>query len=390
MKYSEIIEKYVKGELDAEQAAVVERDIEKHEAISEHLAEREEIPELEAMLGVGETKTQTDCDESKAFAKKVRKQIRRAFLKAGLITGLAVLAAVLFCLYALPKIVDRAYYDPTEVVMTDEYGYETNRMSRDLTVFTELFLPTGFRENVEAVSMGYGKYSLYIQQNHSLTGVFRDTAGVLDRGRLTLYDPNILKFPVVNIFQPHRAGVHCFADCRIEAEPTLESLIGDMREGDRRVVYITFKQPLTYSETLYWCVAAYNVTPLWGAACSGGEVKTPVLYGAHLVPYGAVRSLAGEEYPYLSATSCIRSEECMQQHIVSMLRYAADNEEAMKMLTKGQWDDQFTASCRETAADIAENGVRFYGVMFTADAETISEIYTGLDYSAIYVAPLEG
>ncbi|MBO4849050.1 MAG: anti sigma factor C-terminal domain-containing protein [Clostridia bacterium] len=390
MKYSELIEKYVKGELDNEQAAEVAREIEKHEAIAEHIAEREEIPELEALLEGEKAETRSDSDESKAFAKKVRKQIRRAFLKAGLITGLAVLAAVLFCLYSLPKIVDRAYYDPTVVVETDEYGYETNRMSRDLTVFSELFLPAGFRENVEAVSLGYGKYSLYIQQNHSLTGVFRDTAGMLDRGRLTLYDPNILKFPVVNIFQPYRAGVHCFADCRMDPEASLDSLIGDMREGERRVVYVTFKQPMTYSETLYWCEVVNCVTPLWGAACSGGEVKTPVLYGAHLVPYGVVRSLGGEEYPYLSATSCIKTEECMQQHIASMLKYAADNEEAMKLLTNGQWDEQFTAACRESAADIAENGVRFYGVMFTADADTIKEIYTGLDYSAIYVAPLEG
>ena len=61
----------------------------------------------------------------------------------------------------------------------------------------------------------------------------------------------------------------------------------------------------------------------------------------------------------------------------------------MKLLTRGEWDAEFSAACRETVADIERNGVMFYGVVFTANAETIREIYVHGDYSAIWVEPLE-
>ena len=386
MKYGELIEKYENGELDAESFEEVERDIEKHESISEYLARREDIPELKELAG---PKEQGGADSSREFVKKVDRRIRLAFVKAGAIVAALALAVILFVEFALPRIAERAYYDPTEIVYSDENGVEVNRMSADISVFSELFLPTGFREQVEAVSLGYGRYSLFIQQNHSLSGVFRDTAGMLDRGRLTLYDPNLFKFPVMNAFQPHRAGVKAAGNGRIDPEFSLEQLIGEMSETERRVVYVTFKQPMSYSDTLYWCEAVSGVAPLWGAACSGNETKLPVFYGAHIMPYGFVRGDNVENYPYLFATSARMTEDNMRQHIVSMLTYAADNEEAMKLLTRGEWDAEFSAACRETAADIERNGVMFYGVVFTANAETIREIYVHGDYSAIWVEPLE-
>ena len=124
MNYSELIEKYKNGELDEVKALEVSNDIDRHEAISEYLAEREDIPELSELLNEEKQEGKDPADDSKAFAKKVKKQIRLAFLKAGLITAALVLGIVFFCMYALPKIIENSYYDPTEKAgyIKDENG----------------------------------------------------------------------------------------------------------------------------------------------------------------------------------------------------------------------------------------------------------------------------
>ena len=177
MKYNELIEKYRNGELGGEEAAEVSSEIEKHEAISDYLAEREDIPELGKLLK-GDEKKETHADEGAAdFTKRIKKQIRRAFLKAGLITGLLVLGIVFFCMYALPKIIERAYYDPTEKVgfSADQQGSEemtgTNRLSMDISVYSELLLPGSFRQSASAESLGYGKYTVNIHQNFASNGI---------------------------------------------------------------------------------------------------------------------------------------------------------------------------------------------------------------------------
>lgn len=385
MKYSELIEEYKNGKLDEKASSELKNDIEKHEAISDYLAERDEGIEGLPELSFGDETEESEKD-SEDFSKKIKKQIRRAFLRRNLITTLVALAAALFCIYLLPKIIDRAYYDPAEIVGTDEYGVETNRISLDLAVYSELFLPGNYRQKANPVRLGSGRYSISIPQEISLTGYFRDNAGIIERGRLTLFDPNLLKLPEMNVFQTHRAGVHGMVDFMADPEPSLESLIGDMRDGEKRMVFVTFKNPMSYDETLYWFTALKDVTPLWGAVCTGDEVNMPAYYGMRLSTYGRLLSFDEEKYPALSVDG---NNWDAAAHIASLLKYAADNEEAMKMFSGGQWNDTFTACCRESAEYILQNGFSIYGVAFVADSETISEIYTAGDYSAIYVKPVE-
>lgn len=388
MNYSELIEKYKNGELDEALASEVSNDIDRHEAISEYLAEREDIPELGELFDEEKSEGPDPAEESKAFTKKVKKQIRRAFLKAGIITGLAVLAAVLFCLFALPKLVDRAYYDPTRAagMITDDNGVTwpdltTDRLSLDISVYSELFLPGKYRSQAVATSMGYGNYTVNILQNFSRTGVFRDTAGIIQKGKLTLYDPNLLKLPVANIFETRLLGV----SFQIEDEQKLEDLTWGMQPEDQKRIYVTFESPKAYNDAVEWC-RSNGVDAEWCAVCTGDEVKTNVYYGARLATNSVIQGYPEDDYPYLSVYSVGQetpgfmypSEQIMKQHLISLLSYCADNPKGMSLFYSSGDIDDLLQGCRESAEYIKEYGFSVYGVMFYGDMEQIESVF-GLD-----------
>ena len=73
---------------------------------------------------------------------------------AVLTLAFAVCSAVfiVFCaVFILPKAVSKFYYDPNEAAGAYE-GMTTTRMSLDLSVYSELFLPGNYRDQVNAVS----------------------------------------------------------------------------------------------------------------------------------------------------------------------------------------------------------------------------------------------
>ena len=388
MNYSELIEKYKNGELDEALTSEVSNDIDRHEAISEYLAEREDIPELGELFDEEKSEGPDPAEESKAFTKKVKKQIRRAFLKAGLITAALVLGIVFFCMYALPKIIENSYYDPTERVggsVKDDNGdiYEvpSNRLSIDISVYSELFLPGNFRQRAEASSLGYGNYSVNIHQNFSRTGVFRDTAGVIQKGKLTLYDPNLLKLPVANIFESKLIGVAFQTD----EKQQLEEVTYGMQPGEQRYVYVSFDEPIPYAQAVEWC-KNNEVDAEWCAVCTGNEVKTNVYYGARLTTNSVIQGYPEDDYPYLSVysvgleTSGFRypPEDIMKQHLISLLSYCADNPKGMSLFYSSGDIDDLLQGCRESAEYIKEYGFSVYGVMFYGDVEQIESVF-GLD-----------
>ena len=400
MKYSEMIEKYKNAELDPEQAEKIEQDIERHEAISDYLAEREDIPELSGLMDEQEAGETSEADESKAFAKKVRKQIRRAFLKAGLITGALILAIVFFCMYALPTIIERSYYDPTETAgyVKDDDGNiltqsPTDRLSLDISVYSELFLPGKLRQSASASSMGYGNYSVCIYQNFSPTGVFRDTAGMIQKGKLTLYDPNILKLPVMNCFDTVRADLQGIRVSFEGLDESVEDMTSGMQDGDKRLVYVTFDSPMSYDELVAWC-SQNGVSPEWGAVCTGDEIKTPIFYGVRLALSSVFQGFDEEKYPHLSIYSLARdrkpaedfvSEKLMREHLVSLLRYCADNPNGMKLFYSAGEIDDLLSGCRESAELIEKNGFSIYGVALFGDREQMENVY-GLEHVAYMYA----
>ena len=115
MRYRELLELYRKKELGEQERERVEQDIEKHEAISEYLFEREESDTLnfgedasrrEDADPVQKRKEDAGGDE---FTKRVNRAIRRAFLKMGAAVCAVTLVIVLLILFVLPGVVSRSW-----------------------------------------------------------------------------------------------------------------------------------------------------------------------------------------------------------------------------------------------------------------------------------------
>ena len=193
MKYHELLELYKKKALNEEQMKKVEQDIERQEAIGEYLFDREEKMEFGFLDEENETGG-TDYKNEKAdqFAREINRSIRRVFIKMGTIVGTIVLVILLLVVFVVPKVVDGFYYDPGKIVAKSKDGGETNQMSLDLAVYTELTLPGQFRDHVEAEEKGYGKYNIDIYQTMTRTNHFNNVSGELVRDKLRIYDLNAL------------------------------------------------------------------------------------------------------------------------------------------------------------------------------------------------------
>ena len=208
MTYRELLELYKAGELELEQRKRIEKDIEKQEAISDYLYEQEGIPGLEDVFKeeqnssvfadgrqteTGKEKAEADAQEQKArgqrrknkrsiqeedidteFITMINRSIRRAFRRLGLTVLALAFALILFVQFCFPTIVSCFYYNPAENIGNKDYTI--NKMSRDMAVYSEVFLPGKRRVSVEAESKGYGKYNITVNQTSSFTRNLTDVS----------------------------------------------------------------------------------------------------------------------------------------------------------------------------------------------------------------------
>lgn len=377
MTFREMIRLYQEGALEDKQAEMVSGEIEKHEAISDYLYEASQIPNLDAFDGV--MADDADGQDAKDFSKLVRKTIRCAFVKMGIIVGSAILAIVLAVIFLLPDLVSRFYYNPNEVVGTSSYGIETNRMSLDLAVYSELFLPEKYRDTVIAEEQGYGKYSITIPQAISYNGSYSTVAGVLERNKLTLYSPDLLQgFPVNAFILPEDVY---WSYSGVGAAGLVEDAFASLQELDDDEVYTAYfsLDALTDYESVY-----EQVGTAWYAVYN----EAGYCAGFWSSASGSLFSWDREKYPLLSTLDSEGSNEeietnqangdAMHTHFMSMLRYMQDHPETLKMF--GNEDPQLNEAIRY----VEENGLQIYGFVVIADKDTILELAEADNIAYVY------
>ena len=396
MTYREQMKLYKNNGLDENERKALEEEIEKHEAISDYLFEQAELPVPES---VSEPEIGEDGG-SEEFEKQVKTYIRRAFVKTGAVVGAAVLAVLLFVIFALPKIVDCFYYDPGETVGSTEWS-DTNRMSLDTAVYTELFVPGNYRENVTVEDEGYGNYGVYIGQNSSYTGYFTDIVGKVSKGRLTLYNPNVLKRPTGNAFLPELAGVQSWYKGRGAAGTPEEAfeVLDYLAEGAMYTAYVTLDKAMSLEEFNEWC-GANEAYPNWCAVCIKADGNYSdfdyeiiadnmgFLYGSGCTEL----AFDGEKYPNLSVFALSEALQESgnpyaetQKHIVSLLRYTADNPEFAAMM-----GNEIDSGAFNRAADIIEaDGVYIYGFAMLGGSADIQQLKSMSGISYVYTVPMQ-
>ena len=395
MKYRELINLYKSGEIDEENKKRVERDIERQEAISEYLFDSEEIPGIDDVVEEESVITAIDDNEDVKFTKLINRSIRRAFIKMGVCVAVITLAIVLFVVYLLPGIVDEFYYEPDKIAGTKD-GMETNYLSLDMAVYTELFKPGYYRDNVIVESNGYGEYDINILQTTSYTGTFTNVAGTIKKNKLVLYDSRLLNTIAINSFLPYKAGVN-YGYRGMESE-TMENAIASIEgldDNERYIAYVTLSEVMSYNEFEKWSEED-EIFANWCATCfknengfyADGIIGFTYNESSHQIYYDT------EKYPYLSQfdvsltavdNDFVASEEVMTTHYTSMLRYMADRDEFRELMG----DSYSSQEYEDMAKNVEQNGINIYGFTTVLEKAELLELCKNENIHYIYVQDLK-
>lgn len=428
MTYRQILEEYKKHALPEEKQKEVAADIEKHEAISDYLYEESEIPDINEAFSESNKNTDgcngsvyesgsagsiTDsAQRAEDFTAVVNRSIRKAFIKLGITVFAAAAALLLFIQFILPGIVDKFYYDPTERVSQPTDSFIENRMSKDIDVYTELLMPETHRTDVTAESTGYGKYNISIHQNISYTGFFSTATGEITRGKLRLFNEDILRKPTGNAFgwsqiyadfkngdSPTKSLTELYkiTDERMKddgeegeimhgaagsPERSLETIKG-LRDDTQYFAYVTFERMLDFSRVAK-IIAPDNkdddfiVTGPWLAVDTYPRSNMP----------------DGSSYAYLTTfpkigfivqnqDDTLENEELQQEHFTDLLDYMADQKDFLKMFDE---DPQTFSDASEL---IKKNGLHIYGMGCTASKATMLKLMESDDVREIYVTDIK-
>ena len=404
MKYHELLELYKKKQLGEEQREKVEQDIERHEAISEYLFEKEEEDILQDSEKLPEESdiqlTEKEKNAADDFTKRVNRAIRRAFLKMGAAVCAVTLVVVLLVLFVLPHVVSSFYYDPGRIVGESSYGGTTNQMSLDLAVYTELAIPGTYRDNVQVEDKGYGNYDINIYQNVSRSGRFYNVAGRVEKDNLRLYDINLLNMPFSNIFgwfqmdmdrkdtltEQVENGVGSFAYTPESKEQSAEEL-KLLDDNKYYLAYVTLDKILSYNDFIGFAENySERAIDIWCAPRTAEDSYMPIGRPANLGFYirlgqSSMLEWDREKYPDLilwsadnsaerdEAEERIKDESFAAEHFAVMLDYMSGQDEFLGMM--GQQDGETYA---EAADYIRENGLQIYGFACVADKETLLKL----------------
>jgi len=419
MSFRELLNAYRDGALDEDARREVEEAIDREDALLEYLAEREEIPEPADGDDVPAPHDEQDARLEARFRAELTRRIRRAFVKLGVCVGAVLLAVLLLIQFVLPHAVARLYYNPGEtaaVWKTDTWEYSTNRMSLDLAVYSELFLPGAYRENVQVIDRGYGDYDLVIVQNLSVNGRFTDVGGHISRGRLILYDRSVLKPPVDNSFEwgvnmpdPARSLSAQIRPPETDADGVIthyavgmagypeeaRTRLTELPEGVLYQGFVSLDRVMDY-ESLYtflqtqgldhvWCAVQLAEKPGYAANCG---FDTYLGNGGNILCWDEVRypALKRNELDARAAADSvpIRTAEQAETHLCSLLRYLQDQTQFCAMMG----GDLNGFDPAEALRYLEANGVWVYGFAVTADRSVLLALQDAPEVYSVAVQPL--
>lgn len=404
MKYHELLELYKKKELGEEQREMVEQDLERHEAISEYLFEKEEADILQGSAEMAEGSERQSAGKGKNaeddFTKRVNRAIRRAFLKMGAAVCAVTLVVVLLILFVLPNIVSNFYYDPGRIVSKNNYGGTTNQMSLDLAVYTELALPGTYRDDVQVEDRGYGNYNITIYQSVSRSGEFHHVAGRVEKDTLRLYDPNLFNISASNAFGWFQMNMDYDGTLTQLAENSQGDLFYTPESNEQSaeylnllddnkyyLAYVTLDEILSYDDFISFTENYSEQTAdIWCVPRTAEDSHMPVGRPANLGFYiqrgqSSMLEWDREKYPDLilwsfddlsewdEAEEKIKDETFAAEHFAVMLDYMSEQDEFLGMM-----GERAGEKYAEAADYIRENGLQIYGFACVADKETLLEM----------------
>lgn len=415
MNYRKLLEDYQQNKLNEEQKASVEADIDRQEAISDYLFDRDRADFGED--GIGGLPPEPLDEQSKEFVKLIDRAIHRTLMKIGMTA--AILVTVIFLV--LPLLFGLLFYNPAAKV-----GFETNRLSRDWAIWSEVNMPGNIADYAEVRREGAGRYSFTLHQSvsHVFSTPIREYAGRIDRGHLTLYTPDALRKPSFTLFanvqldpnkpvskQEHKA---CFSWTESSVEEAWETIEG-LDPSAEYNAYISLEKPVSLSKARK-ILKKLDVPIGWYAVQTAENDYSSTVVGMQSDFEGTPLDWYDEEYPWLfllrkntkeitndetsfynqddipffwefkllkwfglakdvsfeTDKDLCRDEEIMATHFVSMLRYLDERIRFRSMV--GDYEPYNEGLYAQFADYVEEYGLHIYGIMVTAHRDELLQL----------------
>lgn len=411
MKFRELLQKYKDGTASPEEIAIVESELEKFEALNDY-----EYDKVEAEIGVcGSQNRETEqfhytgdmkekgtegsklLEDSRQFALCIQNEVRRTFNKVAITVGICVLVIVLFLVFGLSPMVKSFNYDPTELVWKGaEDEIIPNRLTVDLSAYSELFIPHKKYDSVYCVSHGFGKYYFTASEcawrpeaeSHA------SVAGEITRNNMQLFTPDLLTPVYSGIMGLSNLWKDDLAMCGYLPEEALSD-IKSLNNNMLQEAYVTFNSDLSYAECEKLVKKYELYDPWYGVRLRDGNGKNAV----DIMGFGFINSIDGfvyennnplnAEYPALlyeysgdvkNSSGAVEGEsdnvkvreEYFKTHFTSMITYLSQQETFISMMPFNQWI--YPTYSDKIVKYVNDNGLQIYGMAVFADKDTLIKL----------------
>jgi len=366
MTFKELLEKYENGSATAEERAQVEQELEKYEALTEHLMGGEPLEE--------------GTESSKEELKKIRKSMKkRNFL-------LVALAAVIACgavaagVYFEPVISKKIWYDPTEDGM-QEFAYD---IDCHIAVLTELIMPEVQMEQVWIDERGHGEYDLSVRRWDYSNGNYDYSHGTVKKGVIEM-QRDFYQQCIMNIFSRGAKGVMTRPEKggTVTDVETAKASLKELPDHIQMEAYISLAEDWSMEELEAFEKAIQTDTGWmgWVAVRNAplSEQRLPLIgFQAH--GSGLVYDDLDAAYPYYEINEHEEEPKAKvwTEHFKTLLRYSVDHQEFYDRFQGGLWghgDD-----CEMVLEYVEQNGVKTYGFVFYGTPKDLLRV---LDYDGV-------
>lgn len=371
MKYKDLLKKYKEGLVSEEEKLIVEQDIEKYEAIEEYLSNiiDDELVDLTELTSI-----EKNTDETLKLKKSVNKRLRKLVFSS-VATVLTLLFAVFF---VVSPFIDTLYYNPSKISV----GKADKDIDFDLKAITELNMPGYTVSTTHVERQRFGTYDIDYFYRNTFNNNDYNVSSKIKRGEIYTTNKDILdsNFIFIDVQIPIRE--------RKYIEEQKEEVLNHIKQLNP-VSYVsaalTFENDLTMEE-LYNLESKYSkVRFIWaGIRTDSSDKETMDSIGIQLngdgvhldddieEKYKAFTILKWLVNPVGSSNSDKPLKaQAYELHYKSLLQYVIDREEAVNVIERRPWKNEFYQSALKYAEDY---GVKTYGVLVYAEARDLIEL----------------
>lgn len=396
MKFKELLDKYKNHTATEEEKELIERELEKYEAIEEYLSKNFGMDFMESF------EEESKVHEISMIKKSVNKRLRKVVLASVSI----VLLIFISIFYVASPIMDGMYYNPTAHTISeyrDDFHF-------DLTAFTELNLPGYVVSTVLSENKGFGKYNIYFTRRDLFTEGIENIHTAIHKGRRigTFEDYFVGRGVFMDAFlDVTNAGDHIehkIDEISIKKNAYTIEHLKKLSPASYISAYLTFKEDLSMEEMssiidkydshgLSNTVGDYVKVRWVGVRISPKDKNANWITGFNPNPndFPSYSNGKVDKYPALNLSDWFRSNldnppidmpAGYEAHYKDLLRFMIDREDMVRTLDANPLKIDYY---KEALDYVETNGVHSFGVLVHGNADRIIEFIDNENISNVTI-----